>query len=76
VAQAVASCKAAINGAAQLSASLKTKLTGICDKAAHGDTAGVKNAVAQVCKQIVDASVPSSAPTSIKDQALAACKSA
>jgi hypothetical protein len=76
VAQAVAGCKASINAASQLSPSLKTKLTGICDKAANGDTAGVKNAVAQVCKQIVDASVPAGTPTSIKDQALAACKKA
>src|SRR5437588_7377904 len=41
VTQAVAACKASINSATQLSASLKTKLTGLCDKAAHGDASGV-----------------------------------
>jgi hypothetical protein len=76
VAQAVAACKASINSATQLSSSLKTKLTGLCDKAANGDEAGVKKVAAEVCKEIVNADVPSSAPSSIKDQALAACKKA
>jgi ABC-type phosphate transport system substrate-binding protein len=76
VAQAVTACKASINSTPTLSASLKTKLTGLCDKAAHGDEAGVKKVAAEVCKDIVNASVPSSAPSSVKDQALAACKKA
>jgi ABC-type phosphate transport system substrate-binding protein len=76
VVQAVAACKASINSAAQLPAADKTKLTGLCDKAANGDVAGVKKIAAEVCKDIVNASVPSSAPSSIKDQALAACKKA
>lgn len=76
VAQAVTACKASISSATQLSSSLKTKLTGLCDKAANGDVSGVKKIAAEVCKQIVNADVPSSAPSSIKDQALAACKKA
>ncbi len=76
VAQAVTACKASISSATQLSASLKTKLTGLCDKAANGDVNGVKKIAAEVCKDIVNADVPSSAPSSIKDQALAACKKA
>jgi hypothetical protein len=76
VAQAVTACKASINAATQLSSSLKTKLTGLCDKAANGDASGVKKIAAEVCKDIVNADVPSSAPSSIKDQALAACKKA
>lgn len=76
VAQAVAACKASINSATQLPAADKTKLTGLCDKAANGDVNGVKKIAAEVCKDIVNADVPSSAPSSIKDQALAACKKA
>lgn len=76
VAQAVTACKASINSASQLSSTLKTKLTGLCDKAANGDVSGVKKVAAEVCKDIVNADVPSSAPSSIKDQALAACKKA
>jgi ABC-type phosphate transport system substrate-binding protein len=76
VAQAVAACKASINSATQLPAADKTKLTGLCDKAASGDVNGVKKIAAEVCKDIVNADVPSSAPSSIKDQALAACKKA
>jgi hypothetical protein len=76
VAAAVSACKTAIGSAAQLSSSEKSKLEGICQKAANGDLSGVKQAVAQVCTQIVNADVPSSAPSSIKDQALAACKKA
>ena len=76
VAQAVTACKASISSATQLSSSLKTKLTGLCDKAAHGDVAEVKKIAAEVCKDIVNANVPSSAPSSVKDQALAACKKA
>jgi ABC-type phosphate transport system substrate-binding protein len=76
VAQAVTACKASINTAAQLSSSLKARLTGLCDKAASGNVTGVKKIAAEVCTQIVNADVPSSAPKSIKDQALAACKKA
>lgn len=76
VAQAVTACKTSISAASQLSPSLKTKLTGLCDKAANGDLAGVKKIAAEVCTQIVNADVPSSAPSSVKDQALAACKKA
>ena len=76
VVQAVAACKASINSATTLPASDKTKLTGLCDKAANGDVAGVKKIAAEVCKDIVNADVPSSAGASIKDQALAACKKA
>ena len=76
VAAAVTACKTSINSATTLSASLKTKLTGLCDKAANGDLAGVKKIAAEVCKDIVNADVPSSAPASIKTQALATCKKA
>jgi hypothetical protein len=55
---------------------VKSKLTSLCDKAASGDVNGAKQAAAEVCKEIVNASVPSSAPAGIKDQALAACKKA
>src|SRR5207245_8206677 len=69
VAQGVAACKSGINAQPTLSASLKSKLTAICDKAASGDVAGARKAAAQVCQEIVKATVPASAQA----QALAGC---
>jgi hypothetical protein len=69
VAQAVAACKSSINAAPTLTADEKSKLTAICDKAANGDEAGVKQAASQVCMEIVKSTVPSSAQST----ALAAC---
>jgi hypothetical protein len=69
VAEAVAVCKATIGASTTLSADLKTKLQAICDKAASGDQTGVKQATAQVCQEIVKASVPQSEQAA----ALAAC---
>lgn len=76
VAQAVTACKTSINSAPTLSSSEKSKLTALCDKAANGDLAGVKKIAAEVCKDVVNASVPAGSPTSVKNQALAACKKA
>lgn len=72
VAQAVAACKSSINSQPTLSASLKAKLTAICDKAGSGDVNGAKKAYAQVCQEVVKATVPSQAQA----QALAACPKA
>jgi ABC-type phosphate transport system substrate-binding protein len=76
VAKAVAKCKSVVNGRAGFSAGLKSKLIGICNRAAHGNTGGVKQILGQVCTQIVNTEVPSSAPKALKDQALSACKKA
>lgn len=70
VQQAVAACKSSINAAPTLTADEKTKLSAICDKAANGDEAGVKQAAYQVCQEIVKSSVPSGAA---QTSALAAC---
>ncbi len=70
VAQAVAACKSSIQAAPTLTASQKTQLETICQKAANGDEAGVKQAASQVCMEIVKDSVPSGAA---QTAALAAC---
>jgi hypothetical protein len=68
LAAAVAACKAGANRS-PLSADLKAKLLTICDQAASGNQAGVRKAAAQVCVEIVKATVPAAAQT----QALATC---
>jgi len=74
LAQAVATCKSAVQKATTLSASVKAKLEGICNKAASGDLAGARTAAREVCVEVVNATpIPSS---SAKQQALAACKTA
>jgi hypothetical protein len=70
VAQAVATCKSRINSQGSLSASLKSKLNALCDRAGNGDLAGAKQITAQVCREIVQATVPKLG----RGAALAACK--
>ncbi len=72
VVQAVAACKQRINAAQNLSASLKSKLIAICDKAASGDINGAMKAEGQVCTEIIKSTVPQS----VQAQALAACPKA
>ena len=72
VVQAVASCKQRINAAQNLSASLKSKLIAVCDKAASGDENGARKAAAQVCTEIIKATVPQS----VQAQALSGCPKA
>jgi hypothetical protein len=68
---AVAACKTTIQAAPTLPASVKTKVEGVCNKAASGDLEGARKAAKEVCVEVINASpVPSSA----KEQALAACK--
>jgi hypothetical protein len=52
---------------------LKSKVEGICNKAASGDLAGARAAAKEVCVEVIDASPISGAA---KQQALAACKAA
>jgi len=71
VADAVAECKSVIQREPTLSASLKAKVEGICNKAASGNLNGARAAAKEVCVEIINASpIPSAA----KAQALAACK--
>jgi len=72
VAQAVAACKSGVQKASTLSASVKAKIEGICDKVGT-DPAAARAAAKEVCVEIVNASpIPSGA---IKERALAGCKS-
>jgi hypothetical protein len=67
----VAACKAIVQTEPTLSASVKSKVEGICNKAANGDLAGVKTAAKEVCKEVINAApIPSSA----KAQGIAACE--
>ena len=76
VVAAVAACKSRINSTASLSSTLKSHLTKLCDQAGAGNLSGAKKIASEVCKEIVDANLPSGTPSSIKNQALAACKKA
>jgi hypothetical protein len=71
VAQAVAVCKSIIQREPTLSASLKAKVEGICNKAASGNLAGARAAGKEVCAEVINASP---IPAAAKAQALAACK--
>jgi hypothetical protein len=72
VQQAVAACKHGVQSATGLSSSSKAKIESICDKAANGDVNAAKEAARELCIEIVNASpVPAG---SIKEQAIAACK--
>lgn len=73
VAQYVAICKSLVEREPTLPANVKSKVEGICAKAAHGDLAGARTAAKEVCVEVITAS-PISA--SEKAQALAACKTA
>jgi hypothetical protein len=68
----VAACKQSIQAQPAMSASVKTKLVDLCQKAANGDTAAVKQATQQVCTEILKASNIPAGPA--LDQATAACK--
>jgi hypothetical protein len=64
-------CKSIITQEPTLEASLKSKLEGICSKAANGDLAGARAAAKQVCVEVIK-STP--IPAADKEKALAACK--
>ena len=54
-----------------LSADVKAKVEGICNKAADGDIEGARKAAKEVCIEVVNASP---IPAAAKSQAVAACK--
>jgi hypothetical protein len=72
IAQYVAVCKSIIQREPTLSASVKAKVEGICNKAASGDLEGARKAAKEVCVEVIDASP---IPAAAKAQALTACKS-
>jgi hypothetical protein len=71
VSQAVAVCKSIAEREPTLSASVKSKVTSICNKAADGNLAGARAAAKEVCKEVINGA-PISGPA--KTEALAACE--
>jgi hypothetical protein len=71
VAEAVAVCRSVVRREPTLSAGLKAKVEGICDKAAHGNLAAARAAGKEVCREVIEASP---IPGPAKAQALAACE--
>ncbi len=71
IAQYVAACKQVIKHEPTLSADVKSKVEGICNKAADGDLEGARKAAKEVCIEVVNASP---IPAAAKAQAVAACK--
>jgi hypothetical protein len=67
---AVAACKT-FQAAPNLPANVKTKVEGVCNKAAGGDLEGARKATKEVCVEVINASPM---PSAAKEQALAACK--
>jgi hypothetical protein len=72
---AVDQCKSAIDQQPSLKADTKTELKDLCDKAASGDIKDVQQASVDVCKKIVEDTVPDSAG-SAKDTAIKQCEAA
>ena len=73
VTEYVAICKSIIRRVPTLSANVKAKVEGICNKAASGDLAGARAAAKEVCVEVIDASPISGAA---KEMDLPACKAA
>ncbi len=71
VSQYVALCKAIVARDSKLAANAKSKIEGICNKAANGNLAGARAAAKEVCVEIINASP---IPAADKTKALAACK--
>jgi hypothetical protein len=72
---AVDQCKSAIDQQPSLKDSTKSDLKDLCDKAASGDIKDIQQATVDVCKKIVEDTVPDSAG-SAKDTALDSCEQA
>lgn len=71
VATYVAVCKSIVQREPTLSASVKSKVEGICNKAASGNLAGARAAAKEVCVEVINASP---IPTADKEKAITACK--
>ncbi len=71
-AAAVAQCKQGVQAATTLSASVKSKLLAICEKAGSGDPNAVRKAAQEVCAELINASPIPAGPA--KEKALASCK--
>ena len=71
MAEYAAICKELVQREPTLAASVKSKVEGICTKAAHGDLAGARAAAKEVCVEVINASP---LPTATKEKSLAECK--
>jgi hypothetical protein len=71
VAQYADVCKAIIKSVPSLSATVKAKVEGICNKAAKGDEASARAAAKEVCVEVISASP---IPAAAKQKSLAECK--
>jgi hypothetical protein len=71
VEQAIEQCKENVNQASQLSADTKADLEEICEKAGSGNEEDIREAAVEVCKKIIDDTIPSGTPG--REQALAGC---
>jgi hypothetical protein len=70
--RSAAACKQTINAQSTISASAKSKLLAVCEKAASGDTTALHKAAQEACVELVNAShVPAGAA---RERALAVCK--
>ena len=67
-----ANCVKTINSARELSADVKAKLTGLCDKATSKDPDDVGEAAREFCETMVSSRLPEGKPG--RDQALATCE--
>ncbi|MEA2125061.1 MAG: hypothetical protein QOI80_1843, partial [Solirubrobacteraceae bacterium] len=70
---AVEQCKQAIDAQPSLKDSTKADLRDLCDKAGSGDIKDAQKASVEVCKKIVEDTVPAGAS---RDQAAQACEAA
>ena len=69
--EAIDQCKENVNQASQLSADTKGDLEEICEKAGSGNEEDIREAAVEVCKKIIDDTIPSGTPG--REQALAGC---
>jgi hypothetical protein len=70
--QAIETCKHEVQRTTTLPASSKSKLEGVCEKAANGNTPEVRKAIREICEEAVN---KASLPKFAKEQGLAACRS-
>ena len=74
VEEAVDSCKEGVQATAgQLSEDVRSDLEELCDKAASGDEEEVREASIDICRKVVEETVPEAAG---REEALDACESA
>lgn len=70
--RSIEACRQRVQSASTLSATSKSKLEGLCAKAASGNTPEVKKVVREICEEAVNRAT---LPASSKEQALATCRS-